>query len=317
MTLKQLFFNEADGDGNDLSGGPEGATFDDGAEESQDDVGKPGAEGSDDSEASDTGQPEGGDQARQEEDEPELTPEQLEEQRQAAIQKRINKITKEKYDAQREADALRERLEKSEQPGGAVQPGPDGLMPDGTAPIYEVPEVPDYYSMSSGEYDQAIKQREQIIAYNAKAEIHNQNVVEKRQEEQRRLQEKTIESVNKQIETYAERSKEIGIKPEELQQYGKTCADFGIYNQVTMEILKEENGPLITKYLSQNPQEIERLNGIQDQGDLAREVIKLSSKAKRLKPRKSSTPPPTDSVDGGTPGGDHSNYHFSDGATFE
>ena len=49
MTLKQLFFNEANDDGSDLPGGPEGATFDEGTEESQDNVDKPGAEGSDDS----------------------------------------------------------------------------------------------------------------------------------------------------------------------------------------------------------------------------------------------------------------------------
>lgn len=319
MTLKQLFFNEVDGDGNDLSGGPEGATFDDGDEIARDDVDKPGAEASDDSATGESGQPAEGDTEGQDQDdgELELTPEQVEEQRQAAIQKRINKITKEKYDAQREAEALREQMKEAQQQGQPGQVGQDGLLPDGTAPIYQVPDKPDYYAMSQEEYDQKIAEREQIIAHNAKAEAHNNQVITRANEQRQQMYERQVEQVNKQIETYAERAKGLGIKPEELQQYGKTCADFGIYNQVTVEILKEENGPLIAKYLAQNPQDIERLNNIQDKGDLAREVIKLSSKANKLKPRKSSTPPPPDDVDGGTPGGDRGNYHFSDGATFE
>lgn len=177
----------------------------------------------------------------------------------------------------------------------------------------EIPEMPD---IVDPQYKQKLALREQTIKhqvmYDQKLKMyqHHQKQQQKNQHNQRlnELQQKTVK--------YAERSKDFGINDEDAKKYEDSIAPFISPKNAKMAeyLLDHEQGPLIVKYLSKNPIEMEKLASMSDMNAAVYIETKLAEKAKDSKPKTSKTPPPGKTLKGKS----GTNKHAAlDGASFE
>jgi len=114
-------------------------------------------------------------------------------------------------------------------------------------------------------------------------------------------------------QAYTERAeKEYGITPQELSVAGNAVHQIGIHEDVADMLVDHEAGPAVTKYLSQNVQELvamrDTMTPLQQAVYIDRKILpKVNRKA--AKP-----PPPADSVEGK---GVNSYNEGPEGATYD
>lgn len=204
-------------------------------------------------------------------------------------------------EAERRAEALEREREKLLQ-----------QMPKEQRP--QVPEMPDPFAISDEEYRRAVTERDerlkQAAAYDAQQRyLHEQ---QERMAEERRLQQQ--EALNSKIAAYASRATKMGIKPEELQVAGATVSNFGIQNDLVNFIIEDEQGPLITKYLSQNLMELENIRNLSPMEAAIRIATEIKPKAVALKRKVNQAPDPVETPQGA---GISPKPRGPSGATFE
>lgn len=192
--------------------------------------------------------------------------------------------------AERRAAELEAKLPKSERP--FVPPRPDPYDAD--------------YEAKMEARDRAL---EQAVAYDA------QQAAAKAQREaaQRQRLEAEQEEIVKSAEGYKDRALKMGINPAEMQQAGQALAQFGVPDDLTKFILKDEQGPLMTMYLARNPDHLERMQSmtpIQMGAYIASELKPLLATVRT----KTQAPKPADVLDGG---GSPPTARGPKGATFE
>lgn len=223
------------------------------------------------------------DQSQSETETSDLAPEseKTEQINQEAINKAINKKHFEKMQALRERDAALARLAQLEQ-----QIPKNDIV---------VPELPDPYDDN---YRQKMQEREAIIAYKAvmdaqKAQMEAQRVYNRQIEQQKQYQQ-----LEHSVKSYTDKAKSYGISEAELAAAGQAVADYGISNDLTIAILNDSDGALITRYLASNPAEIEALNSLNPYGQAIYIERNIRGKATALKPKHSNAPKPPTMVDG-------------------
>lgn len=231
--------------------------------------------------------------------------EELDEYSQDKVNARFGELTKKRREAERLAEErerenreLKQKLREQSEP--------------------KVPPMPDADALTPDEYETAVRKRDDAIRARAKWEAENQQAAQENQSyEQQKAYQKQQEVV-KTANTYNSRAKKLGVKPEELQQAAATISSIGIHDDVVMDILEREEGPLITKYLGDNVNqliEISSMSPVKAALYIERKVLPKVRKTKR----KSKTPTPPSKVNGGTAQGkgDKRFPLTGDSATFE
>lgn len=202
------------------------------------------------------------------------------------LQKKIAEKAYKLRVAEREAEALRKRVEALEQASGK-QAKP------------EVPAMPDPLSMTDEQFRQFQAQRDEAIRQQAAWEAQQTAVRQQREALEVESQKRQEEELAKAGQEYAARATQLGVKPEELQQAGKMVWDYGIPKEIAELIIHDDQGPLMTKYLAANIAELDELVKM----PLTRAAIYLDrvvkQKASSLKPRVSNAPDPVDAPRGG------------------
>jgi len=157
-----------------------------------------------------------------------------------------------------------------------------------------VPDQPDPFALSDDDYRRAQNDREQALIkqaqYDARQRALEEQQLQIMQDQQRQQHEAYVASV----ETYSNRATQLGITPQELQVAGNTVAQFGLANPVVEHILADEQGPLITKYLANNYQELEALSQMSPMQAAIRIESEIKQKAGALKPKVNRAPSPVD-----------------------
>ena len=214
-----------------------------------------------------------------------------------AVGKKVFKLR----EKEREAEALKKRLEELE-----------ARIPEQRRP--NVPDIPDPFALSDEEYKRQLYQRDealkQAIAYDQQQQMLKQ---QQQQLEQQRLQ-KQQEVLTEKVQSYSQRAVKLGIKAEELQAAGNTIAQFGIHDDVASYILEEDSGPLITTYLSKNLLELEKLRDMSPARAAVYIATTVKQKAAALKPKVNSAPDPLEQPHGA---GTAPKPRGPQGATFE
>ena len=191
-----------------------------------------------------------------------------------AIGKKVFKLR----EKEREAEQLRKRLEDYEQPQTRSRP--------------QVPTLPDPFAVSDEEYKRQMMHREQALisasAYDTQVQMLQYQQKQLAQEAEQKQQEILVEKV----QSYAQRAKTLGVKAEELQAAGAIVGQFGIDDSLVQYILEDDHGPLITKYLSQNVQELDSLRNLHPTTAAVRIATLIKSKAVALKPKYTHAPDP-------------------------
>lgn len=214
-----------------------------------------------------------------------------------AVGKKVFKLR----EKEREAEALKKRLEELE-----------AKIPEQRRP--NVPDIPDPFALSDEEYKRQLYQRDealkQAIAYDQQQQMLKQ---QQQQLEQQRLQ-KQQEVLTEKVQSYSQRAVKLGIKAEELQAAGNTIAQFGIHDDVASYILEEDSGPLITTYLSKNLLELEKVREMSPAAAAVYIATTVKQKAAALKPKVNSAPDPLEQPHGA---GTAPKPRGPSGATFE
>ncbi len=199
-------------------------------------------------------------------------------------QKKIAEQAFKRRVAEREADGLRKQLEALQQANPQARP--------------VVPAMPDALALNDEQLRQATAQRDEAIRQAALHDSRQNMLNEQRQATERASQQAQHEAFLESAKTYSSRATQLGVKPEELQAAGKMVAEFGVHDDIAAMILEDEQGPLITKYLAQNLQELDDLSKLPLRQQIIRIEKLIKPKAATLKPRVSSAPDPTTSVRG-------------------
>jgi hypothetical protein len=192
-----------------------------------------------------------------------------------AVGKKVFKLR----EKEREAEALRRRLEELE-----------AKIPQQGRP--QVPESPDPFALSDVEYRQKLVQRDQAFREAAAWEAQQQALQWQRQQAQFEQQQRQQERQQAEVMAYADRAKKLGVAAAELQEAGTLVAGYGIDPALVEMILADDHGPLLTKYLAKNQLELERLVQMPVTMAAVRLATDLKSKAVAMKPKVTKTPDP-------------------------
>ncbi len=192
------------------------------------------------------------------------------------------KVAKQR-EAERAAEELRAENERLKQ-----------QLPMETRP--EVPDMPDQYA---DDYEKQVQARDQAIQDQIRYDERQRAQAERDQAMLLDQYQKDIDAQNARIAEYANRSKDLGVEPEQLQAAGKIVGASGIGAELTNHIIADKHGPAITKYLADNPVELNEIVGMTPM----QAAIHIETNIKPgITKKLSSTeapPPPTETLKGG------------------
>lgn len=192
-----------------------------------------------------------------------------------AVGKKVFKLR----EKEREAEALKRQLEEIQ-----------AQMPQATRPV--VPDLPDPFAHSDQEYRQRIQARERAISEAAAYDARQQLVYAQQRQAEQEAARMQQEALQEQVKVYSQRAASLGVKAEELQVAGNIVAQFGIDDALVNYILQDDQGPLITKYLSQNLMELENIRSLPPTMAAVRIATQVKAKAATLKPKLNQAPQP-------------------------
>ena len=192
----------------------------------------------------------------------------------SAISKKVAKLR----EIEREAESLKVRLSEYERAAPRSRP--------------QVPALPDPFALSDNEYRQKLMQRDQAIiaaaSYDTEQQINQRDQQRLANEAQQKQQEALVEKV----QTYSQRAKRLGVRADELQAAGAVVGQFGMDDQLVQFILDDDKGPLITKYLSQNLAELDKLRSMSTTAAAVRIATTIKANATALKLKVTTAPEP-------------------------
>lgn len=192
-----------------------------------------------------------------------------------AVGKKVFKLR----EKEREAEALRKRLEELE-----------ARIPQQGRPV--VPDAPDPFALSEQEYRQRLSQRDQAIREAAAFEAQQQALQWQRRQAEEQQQRRAMERQQEEVRAYANRANKLGLAAAELHEAGTLVASYGIDPALVQMILSDDHGPLLTKYLAKNQHELENLVQMPVTMAAVRLATDLKSKAVAMKPKVTSAPDP-------------------------
>lgn len=192
-----------------------------------------------------------------------------------AVGKKVFKLR----EKEREAEALKKQLEEIQ-----------AKLPQETRPV--VPDLPDPFASSDEEYRKRLQERERAISEAAAYDARQQLVYAQQQQAEQEVARQRQAALEEQVKSYAQRATTLGVKPEELQVAGNIVAQFGIDDTLVNYILQDDQGPLITKYLSQNLTELENIRSLPSTMAAVRIATQVKAKAAALKTKVNQAPKP-------------------------
>lgn len=177
-----------------------------------------------------------------------------------------------------------------------------------------VPTMPDPFAVSDEEYKRIVGQRERALIEQAQFDSMQQQEQMRQRQVIMQQQQVQQQELNTQVQDYSGRATKLGIKAEELQVAGNTVAQFGMDNSLVQFIIADEQGPLITKYLSENLTELDELTRMSPTQAAVRIATSIKQKAASTKPKVNGAPDPLNTPRGA---GSSPKPKGPKGATFE
>jgi multidrug efflux pump subunit AcrB len=175
-----------------------------------------------------------------------------------------------------------------------------------------IPPIPDPYE---DDFEEKLKAREDAITRNAQKDAQQQSALDKQNAQREAVEKANQERVQVLIDDYDKRIGTLGLDANDIARAGKTVVDYGISGEVAEFILQQEDGPLITKYLADNPLELDDLRNMQPIDAALRINSTIKEAASALKPQASNAPDPVETLNGR--GASEQVSPLIKGATFE
>lgn len=136
-----------------------------------------------------------------------------------------------------------------------------------------VPQMPDQFDDN---FDELMAERERRFRERVEYDLRQKLEDEKAQRGKDKLQAKKNDELLSRVSNYSDRALQQGITKEELQSIGSTLQQAGISEDLANFILDDNQGPLLGRYLADNPLELDELRHM----PTAQAVIKLHSEVR-------------------------------------
>ena len=154
--------------------------------------------------------------------------------------------------------------------------------------------VPDQYDDN---YAEQMEARDKSIQDKAQYDASQRVRAEHAEYQRQQQNQEQINQVNERGNKYKENSIKLGVDQAQLGEAANIVANYGIRQDVAMELLSEEQGPLITMYLAQNPQALDAINTA-NAISLGNVWSDIKTKASSLQTKTTSTPDPVETQKG-------------------
>lgn len=154
--------------------------------------------------------------------------------------------------------------------------------------------VPDQYDDN---YAEQMEARDKSIQDKAQYDASQRVRAEHAEYQRQQQNQEQINQVNERGNKYKENSIKLGVDQAQLGEAANIVANYGIRQDVAMELLSEEQGPLITMYLAQNPQALDAINTA-NAISLGNVWNDIKTKASSLQTKTTSTPDPVETQKG-------------------
>lgn len=210
----------------------------------------------------------------------------------------INRKHREMMEAKEEAERYKQQLSQYQSKAESNAP--------------TIPEEPDpfsdNYKQDKEAYNAALRKHATWEAEQSMAQSYKQQIEQANSQKQ-------AEDEHEKVKGYAQKAKTFGISPSDLQQYGQSAGQY-LNKEMAMRIVSDDEGPLLTKYLAQNPMEAMQLSQMNDYEAAIHIERNIRPTARSLKTKTSTAPKPPTKVRGS--GGKIENESpLLKGATFE
>lgn len=158
----------------------------------------------------------------------------------------------------------------------------------------EVPPMPDPYSEN---FESEVAARDEAIRNRAAWDKEQSLRQSQLQQEQQQQARKEQEQLQTRVESYSKRATDAGIKAEDLQAAGRMVGDY-LQPDLIGHILDDEQGPMITTYLANNPTALDDIRSM----SLGNAAVHIATVIKpdiaATKPKPSSAPDPVEPLRG-------------------
>jgi hypothetical protein len=202
-----------------------------------------------------------------------------------SVQKAINKQHYKFQEERRRAEAEKARADALEQKLRQQQPM--------RRPV--VPPMPDAFD---SEFEQKMKFREKAIGDQKAFDIQMEMQQRMQQQRQQDMATKQQQKVQESVQKFQERATALKIDPQQMIEHENVVGTYIQDPQIANFLLADKQGPLLVKYLAENPMElmeISALDTVNAVAKIARDVLpKVTSAPSSI----SRTPAPSKEVSG-------------------
>lgn len=159
-----------------------------------------------------------------------------------------------------------------------------------------VPPIPDRYD---DDYEQKIKERDEALLRKAQhdSQLANKEAESERVAQERRSQEE--QALQQKIASFDSNMVSLGLNPLEVKQAADTLVDYEISDTLQDILLEDAEGPLLVKYLADNPVELDTLSGLSTLQLVEHLRGDIRQRANLLRPKTSAAPDPPVTLSGG------------------
>lgn len=198
---------------------------------------------------------------------------------QEAVNKRINTITREKYEEKRKREAAEARI-------AALETDMEKLK---TPESVVIPPMPDQFDE---DFDQKVAARESAIKESAALKAKKDLAFQTQQQEIQRQQAAGQKEINDLVDGMYSKSEELGIKKSELKEHDDKVALYIQDPQLAKFILGLDDSPLVVKYLAENPVALDKIASMNPLLAASHISTTIVVEAAKLKPGVTKTPDP-------------------------
>jgi len=207
------------------------------------------------------------------------------EEQQKAFDKAMAEKTWKAREAERQAEDYRKRLADLE-----------ARLPKEQPP--EVPNVPDFYSLSDREIQEQLRQRDQAIAKRADFDARQQAMQSQQLQLQQQQQTAAVQAQNEKIASYVEKAKKLGGQSGNLQISANKIGQCGINPMLANHLIDLDDGRLVPLYLCEHLLYLDKLANMPANQALLYLDQVVMPKARKLKPSVNAAPDPLDTPKG-------------------
>ena len=199
------------------------------------------------------------------------------------VQARINKLTAQRYEAERKAEAAEKRFKDLEasKPAPVVASEAAPVLPDD---MYDDEAMRKYHNDTSA-YNRKVAEDAGKSAYQKQQDSASQTAQEAAQQES--------------ISEFVANAQRDGVDLDKLRSAEKVLVDSGLKPELGQYLLTDPNGAKIAEYLHDNPAEMHEIIGMSPMNAAVKIANEIKAKALSTTPKVSNAPDPIEAINGG------------------